>query len=251
MPDTGTEQQVAFEGPLGMLRGMLHRPARPGDVPALVMLHGFTGQHVENQRLFVQAARHLAAAGYAVLRMDFFGSGDSDGTFAEMTVHTEVTDAGAMLDWFAAQPGIDAARTGVIGLSLGGAVTALLAAQDARVKAAVFWNAVALPMLHFGEIAHEGPDAGVVGGLRVSREFLDTFYALDIPAALADYGGPGLVVRGTGDEVVPGREAETLASALGTRGTLHLIEHADHTFEHPTWRAELFAVTTGWLAEHV
>lgn len=245
------EVQIAFEGPLGTLRGMLHRPDRPGEVPALVMLHGFTGQHVEDQRLFVQAARHFAGAGYAVLRMDFFGSGDSDGAFTDMTVHTEVADAVAMLDWLAGQPNVDSARTGVIGLSLGGAVTALLAAQDARVKAAVFWNAVGLPVLHFSEIPREGPHAGIVGGLQVSAAFLDTFYTLDIPAALAEYSGPGLVIRGTHDAIVLAREAEALAEVLGARGTLYQLERADHTFTHPAWREELFEVTTGWLAEHL
>lgn len=242
-----SEHQIAFDSPLGTLRGMLHRPDENQNVPGVVMLHGFTGQHIEDQRLFVQAARYLAAAGFAVLRMDFYGSGDSDGSFEEMTVHTEVEDAVVMLDWFATQPGIDATRTGVIGLSMGGAVTALLAARDARVKAAVFWNAVAQPELHFDDHVRSGPDRGVIGGLRVSDEFWTTFDALDITGALAAYSGPGLVIRSTGDDVVLASEADALAAVLGERGTLHKIDQADHTFKHPAWRAEVFDITTQWL----
>jgi hypothetical protein len=241
------EHQIAFDGPLGTLRGMFHLPEGDGPLPAVVMLHGFTGQHIENTRLFVQAARHFAGAGYAVLRMDFYGSGDSDGAFDEMTVQTEVEDATAMLYWLETQPSVDAARIAVLGLSMGGAVTALLASRDARVKAAVLWNAVGLPNLHFGEIAREGPDAGDVDGVRVSDAFLDGFYALDLPGALASYTGPGLVVRGTADDVVFGEEADTLAAALGERGTLVRITDADHTFNHHLWRADLFARTLEWL----
>lgn len=245
------EHLIAFDGPLGTLRGVLHRPDRAGDLPGIVLLHGFTGQHIEDQRLFVQAGRFLAEDGYAVLRMDFYGSGNSDGAFDAMTVHSEVDDAVAMLDWFCAQPGIDPGRFAVVGLSLGGAIAALLAAFDRRVKAAVFWNAVAEPRLHFGEIALKGPQAGVTGGLRVSRAFLETFYAMDVAGAVQRYGGPGLVIRGTADDVVLAQEADALTTALGAHGTLRLIEGADHTFRHPAWRADLFAITAAWLRAHV
>ncbi len=242
-----SEHQIAFEGPRGMLRGMFHLPEGDGPFPAVMMLHGFTGQHIENKRLFVQAARHFAGAGFAVLRMDFYGFGDSDGAFDEMTVQSEVEDAAAMLYWLETQPRVDSSRIAVLGLSLGGAVTALLAGRDARVKVVIFWNAVALPRLHFDEIPHEGPEAGAVEGLRVSRAFLDEFHALDILGVLAQYAGPGLVIRGTGDDVVLGEEADALAAALGERGTLYRIADADHTFLHHTWRADLFAHTVEWL----
>lgn len=241
------EHQIAFGGPLGTLRGMFHLPEGDGPFPTVVMLHGFTGTHIENTRLFVQAARWFAGAGFAVLRMDFYGSGDSDGTFEEMTVQSEVEDAAAMLYWLESQQRVDSNRIAVLGLSMGGAVTALLAGRDPRVKAAVFWNAVGLPDLHFGDIPREGPDAGAVDGMRVSEAFLDGFLALDIPGALAGYDGPGLVVRGTADDIVFAEEADTIAAALGDRGTLYRIADADHTFNHHTWRANLFARTVEWL----
>lgn len=244
-------QAIAFPGPLGTLRGMFHRPSGSGPFPVVMLLHGFTGYHIEDHRLFVQTARALVEAGFVVLRFDFYGSGDSDGDFEEFTVHTEVQDAVTALGWLGQQPGIDAKRIAVLGLSLGGCVTALLAGQDPRVKAAVFWNAVAFSDTHFhDEIPAEGRFAGVVGGLRVGPDFLPTFAALDIVGTLRRYSGPGLVIRGTADELVAHAEAEALHTALGERGTLHLIEGADHTFKRPDWRQELFQVTTRWLTEH-
>ncbi|WP_119067274.1 alpha/beta hydrolase family protein [Aggregatilinea lenta] len=242
---------VEIAGPLGTLRGWLHRPAADGPAPAVVMLHGFTGQHVEQDRLFVQAARVLAGLGFAVLRVDFYGSGDSDGDFEQFSIQTELDDAVGLLDWIAAQPGIDPARIGVLGLSLGGCVAALLAGQDPRVKALVLWNAVSLPATHFGEIPLEGPDAYVIGGQRVSAAFLDAFYQLDVTGRLRDYPGPALIVRGTTDDVVPEPEAHALKAALGDRGNLLLIEGAGHTFQHPAWREMLFRHTADWLRTHL
>ena len=85
-----TTEQIAFDGPLGTLRGLLHRPDGAEPAPVVLLLHGFTGQHIEQDRLFVQAARALAAAGFAALRFDFYGSGDSDGDFEEFTVESEL-----------------------------------------------------------------------------------------------------------------------------------------------------------------
>jgi len=122
-----TIEQISFEGPLGTLRGLLHRPDGVDPTPAVMLLHGFTGQHIESDRLFVQVARALADAGFAALRFDFYGSGDSDGDFEEFTLDTELADACAGFDWLSTQSGIDPNRIGVVGLSLGGAIAALLA----------------------------------------------------------------------------------------------------------------------------
>jgi dienelactone hydrolase len=246
-------QAVAIDGPLGTLRGMLHRPAGDRRAPAVVLLHGFTGYHIEDHRLFVQMARCLADAGFVVLRFDFYGSGDSDGDFEECTVLTEVADAVAGLDWLTQQPGIDADRIGILGLSLGGCVAALLAGQDPRVKAAVFWNAVTLPELHFddGVIPTTGPLAGIVGGLRVGPDFVPVFSALDVVGTLSRYTGPGLVIRSTADTHITQAEAEALRAAMAERGSLRLIDGADHTFRRPDWRQEVFDITTRWLTEHL
>src|SRR4051794_9238908 len=94
----------------GMMRGMLHRP--PGfssaqRYPAVVMCHGFTGSRVEPHRIFVKTARQLAHHGIVTVRFDFWGSGESDGDFVDVTPETEIEDALAIIDWLRAQAGID------------------------------------------------------------------------------------------------------------------------------------------------
>ncbi|MCC6750223.1 MAG: alpha/beta fold hydrolase [Deltaproteobacteria bacterium] len=237
----------SLRGPQGTLRGFVHRPEEPGPAPAVLLLHGFTGHHLEQDRLFVQTARRLTRAGFFVLRFDFYGSGDSDGEFHEWTPLTEVADAGAALEWVAAEPGVDANRLGLIGLSLGGCVASLVAGQDPRVGALVLWNAVGIPGRHFPWIARSGPEAFVVGGARVSPDFLTTLAQVDPAAALRRAKAVGLVVQGTEDPVVAPEEGQRLLAALGARGQRHSIAGAGHTFQHPTWREELFAVTLHFL----
>jgi hypothetical protein len=187
-----------------------------------------------------------------VLRFDFYGSGDSDGSFEDFTIQTELNDAVAGLDWLLAQPGIDSRRVGVVGLSFGGGVTALLVGCDPRVKAAVFWNAFALPHDHFLEYMEANPvPDGIIGGLRFGPDFATVVHNTDIIGALRNYAGPGLVIHSTKDEAIPRKEADALKAVLGDRGELVLIEGADHTFKHPSWRREVFAVTTRWLLAHL
>jgi dienelactone hydrolase len=248
---THTVRQIAFEGSLGTLRGILHVPAGGTSFPGFIMLHGFTGHHIEDGRLFVQAARHFAAAGFAALRFDFYGSGDSDGNFDEWTMDTQIADAVAALDWFGSQAEVDAARVGALGLSRGGAVLARLAGQDSRLKAITFWNAASLPDVHAPSNEAMRADGGIIGGLRVGQAFLDTYYGADLVGALANYSGPGLVIQGTADEVIADAEAVALKEALGALGELRYIQGANHTFQHPDWRAEVLAATTRFFTEHL
>ncbi len=71
----------------------------------------------------------FAAAGYAALRVDMRGSGDSDGLMADMYGPEELEDAHRVIDWIARQPWCDG-RVGMFGTSWGG-TAALQAAVDA------------------------------------------------------------------------------------------------------------------------
>ena len=239
-----TSEQVSFEGPIGTLRGLLHRPDGSDPAPAIVLLHGFTGQHIESDRLYVQAARALAAAGFAALRFDFYGSDHSDGDFEEFTLDSEVADAGAALDWLSAQRGIDPARIGVLGLSLGGAVAALLAGQEPRVKTTVLWNAVASTRDMLKDVF-----AGPRGGLIVGEALLESLRAADPTAAIQRATGPVLIIQATGDPTVLPPSAEAYAAALSSNGTLRWFEGGSHTFQHPDWRPTVFGWTIDWFRE--
>ncbi|MEM8624802.1 MAG: CocE/NonD family hydrolase [Pseudomonadota bacterium] len=61
----------------------------------------------------------FAAAGYACLRVDIAGSGDSDGLFDDEYSEQELSDGEAVIAWAAAQPWCDG-TVGMIGISWGG-----------------------------------------------------------------------------------------------------------------------------------
>ncbi len=72
---------------------------------------------------------YLAGHGYACVRVDLRGTGDSEGVLADEYLEVEQSDAEAVLDWLAAQPWCDG-NTGMMGLSWGAFAALQVAARQ-------------------------------------------------------------------------------------------------------------------------
>jgi dipeptidyl aminopeptidase/acylaminoacyl peptidase len=251
------EWPVAYEMPEGFVFGMLHLPAQAGgQVPAVLLCHGFTGHRGENHRLFVSTARALAAAGIAALRIDFRGSGDSWGEFSFMSIETEVADAIAGVRFLRADRRIDPARVGILGLSLGGCVAAITSGRLGDLKATALWAAVAHPVQIFtgrlapSEVEHALRHVVDHNGWPVGPAFSRSVQEADPLKEIAGAGGPVLVVHGSADPVVPPSEGESYAAALAQAGIEHrhvVIDGADHTFNRLDWTRQVIAETVAWF----
>lgn len=74
------ERAIAFECVGDELFGVLSLPPEPFEIGVVIVVGG-PQYRVGSHRQFVLLARHLAAAGFAVLRFDVRGMGDSSGDF--------------------------------------------------------------------------------------------------------------------------------------------------------------------------
>src|SRR5215216_4681036 len=113
------------------LSGALHIPHghRPGArLPAFLVLHGFMGSKDESHAEI--QAQMLEGFGYAALRFDMRGCGDSGGTRGFVLCMDQVADTRNALTWLAQRPEIDPERIAVIGHSFGGAVSVYTAGLD-------------------------------------------------------------------------------------------------------------------------
>jgi fermentation-respiration switch protein FrsA (DUF1100 family) len=120
------------------LSGVLHVPDRRregGRLPAFLVLHGFMGSKDESHAEI--QARMLEDFGYAALRFDMRGCGDSGGTRGFVLCMDQVADTRNALTWLAERPEIDPARIGVIGHSFGAAVAVYTGGVDDRVAAVI------------------------------------------------------------------------------------------------------------------
>lgn len=118
-------------------------PAAAGRLkhPAIVLLAG-SGQigrdeTVAGISVFTQLAGALADRGFAVLRYDKRGAGQSGGRAETVTLEDYADDAIAAVRWLASRKDIDSHRIALAGHSEGGAVAMIAASRDKKVASLV------------------------------------------------------------------------------------------------------------------
>ncbi len=241
--------------------GMFHLPENAARCPAVVMLHGFTGNKQETRRLFVQTARALARDGVASLRFDFRGCGDSAGEFHEMSVSSMCADARAAIAWIVARKEIDPSRIGMLGMSLGGMIASLLVHEHASLRTSVLWCPVTNPRqlvaLRTSAVAQaQLGEHGIadLGGWAVGRRFIAEMMAAEPVSALLHAKFPVLIVHGDADVTVP--VEHTLAAigaltAVGRDVSLHKIAGADHCYSSLAWIDDLIRTSREWFSKRL
>jgi uncharacterized protein len=133
---TSQEIAVSFLCERTRLYGILHRPSKPRREGVLI-LAGRPALRSGRHRLFVLLARAWAEAGIPVMRIDYRGSGDSEGEMP--TLEQTHADISAAVDSF--QSNMPGLQYVVLWGQCGGAADAILyASKDARVNGIVLAN---------------------------------------------------------------------------------------------------------------
>ncbi|HZT52444.1 MAG TPA: alpha/beta hydrolase [Stellaceae bacterium] len=132
------EERVTFQSGSLKIAGVLHVPAnhRPGERrAALLVLHGFGSNKASTS--CIQPAQLLAQWGYVVLRFDFRGCGESEGTRARVICLEQVEDTKAAVSFLATRAEVDPRRIAVAGSSFGAAVAVYAGGVDPRIAAVI------------------------------------------------------------------------------------------------------------------
>lgn len=140
------EKQIVIDGKKGKLFGILHI-AEKEKSGGVILFHGFTGNKCESHFVFTKLARNLCKEGINVLRFDFYGSGDSEGRFEEMTLYTEMDDGESAFEYFKNLDFIEENKIGVLGLSMGAITATYIASKFPQVKDLCLWSPLAYPSI--------------------------------------------------------------------------------------------------------
>ncbi len=231
------------------------------DVPTTrlaVLCHGFlSGKNSTTNRTLT---RLLNERGLATFRFDFFGQGESDGPFEELTTTLAVHQADTALNLATAR-GYD--RIGLVGSSFGGLVAILTAARRRDIacialKCPVVDFAEEL-LLTFGleELARwkttdtipnimEGPDR-----VRLRYAFYEDCLEQIAYGPAERITAPTLIVQGEKDECVPLHQSRRLHDALGGPKKLVLLPDADHQFTREEDFHRMTTSISDWLVTHL
>jgi len=223
-PALAAEKIVSFPVDGQKVVGTLEVPdAQTGPSPVVLLLHGFTGTRDElpvkdtDDGVFKRVARQLSDAGYASLRIDFRGSGDSEGAWEDTTFSGQIADAIAAIDWLKDNEEVDGTKVSVLGWSQGGLVATHAVASRPEVKSTILWAPVTNPLATFSTLLGSETVATAIAGAPdtphtvklpwgVDTTLKGAFYQ-ELPttspaAAIAEYEGPLLVIVGSRDTTV-------------------------------------------------
>lgn len=210
--------------------------AETGKCPLVILIHGFTG-HME-ERHITAVARMLNEIGCAVLRIDMYGHGNSEGEFRNHTLYKWLTNVMTAVDYAHTLDFVTDLY--LCGHSQGGLTVMLAAALERdRVRGIIPMS----PGICIPEDARQGnvlgirfdpdsipdeirsPKGWVLGGnhLRVAQ-------SIHVEEAIDRYDGPVLLVHGDADETIPvGCSVE--AAARYRNASLRIIRGDTHCYD--------------------
>jgi dipeptidyl aminopeptidase/acylaminoacyl peptidase len=261
-PERMAEQRpINFKARDGtQLHGYLTLPPSRGDskLPLVLLPHG--GPHgIADTWFFNNDAQFLASRGYAVLQINFRGSGGRGPGFEAAGYRKW---GGLMIDdlvdgvrWIAAQGTVDEKRICSFGVSFGAYASMMTAIRAPElVKCAVGYAGVYdLPMIY------DEPDAKLGGKayryyLKALGQDMAELNAYS-PTRLADkLAAPVLLVHGGADEVTPPAQAQAMRESLikaGRPPEWFYVSGEGHGFYAEKNRQAFYEKLEAFLAKHI
>ncbi len=142
-------ESVRFSNLGTTLAGTVTLPGDDGRHAGVVLVSGAGPQDRDgtfmNHRPLLVMADHLTRAGFAVLRFDERGVGESEGDFATATAGQLAGDIAAAADFLRGHDSVDRGQVGIIAHSEGGRLSALAIENQQAADALVLLGAPALP----------------------------------------------------------------------------------------------------------
>lgn len=249
-------KQVAFENHNGeTLAGILETPGDRGIRACALFAHCFTC--TKNLRAAVNISNALTEQGFAVLRFDFTGLGESEGEFAETTFSTNVSDllaAAAFLRKLSSGPEL------LIGHSLGGTAVLMAAPQIDSCRAVVTIGSPARAehvARHIDgdheKIRTEGQADVSIGGrpFQIRREFLEDLEGQPAPERAASLRSALLIMHSPVDTVVSVDNATEIFQHAGHPKSFLSLDQADHLLSKSRDSAYVGEVIASWAGRYL
>jgi len=231
------------------LAGLLFTPAGDGPFPAAVVIHG-SGPSIRDNGWYLTMADYLQRQGVLVLLPDKRGSEQSEGDWLTSSFEDLATDTQAAVAYLQSRSDLPISTVGVIGMSQGGRIAPIVAADNSAVDWVVNVVGPAVPpheQLYYEEV-HNLRQMGFLPGVSDliahasawslinvrDAEFWEAVGNSDPIDDWRDVDQPTLVVYGEEDTNVPTRASVERLEALD-KGNIDINVYAGsgHAIEDP------------------
>ena len=205
--------------------------------PLVIVIHGFTG-HMEEDHIKA-VAKVMNEKGFATLRVEMYGHGDSEGLFENHTLLKWMSESLDIIDY---ARGLEfVTDLYLCGHSQGGLLTMLAGAMKADVLKALIPLS---PASMIPDAARKGTVLGVdfdpdhipdcliwEDGKKLSGNYVRAAQTIHVEDAIRRYNGRVLLVHGDEDEAVP-YECAVEAQKLYKNAELVTIPGDTHCYDH-------------------
>lgn len=214
------------------LHGQLELPANQKPSHYAIFAHCFTCSSSLNAVKYL--SRALTQDGFAVLRFDFTGLGNSEGEFSESHFSANIED---LLDVHHYMSQYYKAPSLLVGHSLGGAAVLVAASKLDSVKAVATVGAPAtvghvkhLFSHAIKDIKEKGRIKVNIGGrpFEIDENFINEFDTIDLPQIVADLRKPLLIMHSPFDKIVGIENAKQLYLNAHHPKSFVSLDDADH-----------------------
>lgn len=199
----------------------------------VVFFHGFTGNKTETNRMFVHITDEFKTIKMSSIRLDWFGHGESDLDFSEITMDLLLKQAKFILNYAKSKY----RHIFLLGFSMGGAI-AINCLDENPEKLILISPATHMAdksKLYFrmNEMIEE--NISDLHGLKLSKAFVDSFKILKKTEPFKTYKNPVLLIQGTHDQSVPLEGSKKLATRISDCRFVE-FEGADHGYGKVKYR---------------
>lgn len=221
---------------------------------AIILLHCFTC--TKHHRILRGISECLTGHGFAVLRFDFSGNGESEGRLEDATYTKMLSEVHEAISYLRRR---GFSKVGIAGHSMGAMLALLAAGQDRRISAVAFIAGSSqaarvrevFPPRAIEQAEREGSAKAFVYGreMVLKREFLLDVEKYNVGHEVAVLSRPLLIVHGSADAVIAPFHARQLHEWSGGHSTLEMIEGADHLFSGEAHLRRLRSLVCPWFRE--
>jgi dipeptidyl aminopeptidase/acylaminoacyl peptidase len=232
-------EKVSFKSEGNKISGILHL-SEGENPPCVISSHGLLSS--KDSEKYIAIGQRLSQKGIAMLRFDFRGIGESEGRLKDDTVSRRIADLDSAISFIRSYPGMGN-RIGLLGSSLGGYISLIVASMEREIRTVVIW---ATPF-HLDDLGSKKQEE--------EQPLPGKAFFKDLPKhrlfSLLPKVSNCMVIHGEKDELVPVDQAWEIFHTLGAPKEIHVIEDADHRLTNPSHRQRAIELSIEWFVKYL
>lgn len=250
-------EKTFFQNSNGLkLCGILSNPKGDVSRPIMILCHGFTtGKH---STTYVKLEELLNKKNISTFRFDFFGHGESEGKFEDITVSEATDDILRAIEYL---EDLGYSKIGLFGSSFGGAASIIAASKTKDLELLVLKSPVADYMeREMGKRNKKELEEWKNKGYKdyfdskgnkykLNYTFFEDFAKNDGYEAAKKIIIPVLIVHGDADTSVPIEQSIKLSKIL-PNGKLEIVSGANHHYSNPEHYQKHLDLVMGFIVKN-